>query len=151
MKAEEMKRIIEENKAGTFHSAEWTKQLKTKKSCSDIIEKRTIAKAIRLGVDYSHMQRTKEDNGVDPETGNANVQELKWGKWKQFPYLIEHKGREYLRMSLSENTKFDSVYLRNGEETTFEDIQNDCLKSNFSNSKPDKVITVTVDNINYIK
>lgn len=151
MKVEELRKIIKENKAGTFRSAEWKKELKTKKGVTDKIEKVTYAKAIRLGVDYSHMAKAKEDNGINPETGNANVQELKWGHWKEFPYIIEHKDREYLRMSLSENTKFNTVYLRNGKETTFEDICNDCLKSNFSNSKPDKVITVTVDNINYIK
>lgn len=143
--------LIENDKKGTFHSVVWDKKLKTKKGCTDIIEKRTRAKAVRLGVSYENMQKVKELNGIDEETGKAIHQSLPWGEWENYPYTIKHKDNYYLRMALADNTQFETEYYRNGVKVCKEDVINDCLASEFSNKKPNTVITVNIDNILHVK
>jgi len=147
----EIKNIMENTVKGSFHNAKWSKELKTKKNCTDLIEQVTDAKNVRFGVDYSHMKAVKETHELD-EKGNAIVQPLKWGEWKEFPYFIEHKDNLYIRLSCADNTAFKSEYYRNGVKVTKESILSDCLKSNFSSSeeKP-TVLTIKTENIDYIK
>lgn len=68
---------------------------------------------VRAGIDYSNLKTVKEgiENGERGE-----VQELPWGTWKEFPYIIEHKGTEYLRLYPSPSNKIKTVYMVDGEE-----------------------------------
>lgn len=73
---------------GQFVRVAWKSEPKPKAEFKGIkLEK--ISRAIaRAGINYSNL---KENEGI--ETG-----ELPWGKWKNFPYVIEHKEKEYIRL-----------------------------------------------------
>lgn len=69
-----------------------------------ILEKRTVA-VIQSGVNFSNLSAVKDAIAA----GDRNdVGELPWGAWKvidgvsQFPYIIEHKGVDYIRLTPSQ-------------------------------------------------
>lgn len=40
------------------------------------------------------------------------VQPLAWGTWKQFPFVIEHKGKDYLRLYLPSKAQIEAGFFR---------------------------------------
>ena len=107
---------------------QWHRACKVRKTCSD-----TISKAVRaigrVGINYDNMAAVKEkrENGELP----AESAGLPWGVWAIFPYLIEHKGKYYLRLykGTSATTKPFAQYYRNGIAVSFDDVKDDLLAS----------------------
>jgi hypothetical protein len=90
------KQIVEnlQNHKGQHVQACWTRPMKTRKDVPMSIVKRTCA-YVRAGIDYANLRTVKE--GV--ESGErAEVQGLKWGQWSEFPFIIAHKGVDYVRL-----------------------------------------------------
>ena len=103
------------NAKGKFVRASWKSNPKPAGKFKNVIlEKRTIG-VVQAGVDYSNLSAVQ--NAIaDGERGE--VQELPWGQWKVFPYIIEHKGEEYIRLYPSQGINHypKSSYFVNGEE-----------------------------------
>lgn len=86
------------------------------------IEKITLA-TVRAGIDFKNLSSVKEgiENGERGE-----IHPLKWGSWKKFPYIIEHKGKEYVRLypSLSKKHIPKVKYFLDGKEISKKDVLN---------------------------
>jgi hypothetical protein len=72
----------------------WQRAAKILQSCAYQIEKQTIAYC-RSGINYANLAQVKESI----ELGlRGDVQSLPWGQWDLFPFIISHKGVEYVRL-----------------------------------------------------
>lgn len=126
----------------------WERPMKTRADVAMSIVKRTAA-YVRAGIDYAKLASVKE--GI--ESGERNeVQPLPWGEWVEFPFIIAHKGNEYLRLypSVFDNlTKKIAVeYVMDGVVSTAEQVKPYCLASEFRvKDEPAKCFTINVDNI----
>lgn len=88
--------IVEQLKTrkGQHVQITWKRWAKTFKDCPHSILKKTTA-FVRAGIEYANLAVVKE--GV--ESGERGpVQPLKWGTWMQYPFIIEHKHQEYVRL-----------------------------------------------------
>ena len=142
-----MKKVTSKQK-GSFGAVIYRKSLKTPKAISDIVEKITVANC-RFGIEYDNLKSTKEGR-VDGSKPAENAG-LPWGKWKRYPYLIEHNGNEYLRCYLNSNG-INSSYFLNGNRITREQAKAICLKSEFrENNIPVDTITVNMKNVIDVK
>lgn len=88
----ELKKVIEvidNHKAGQFHSVEWEKELKTYKGINATVTKHSKASAIRLGVEYDNKATVieKRELGILPQK-NAG---LPYGEWERPNYIINAK------------------------------------------------------------
>lgn len=82
-------------KKGQYLPAAWKKSVKPAAAHkARTLEKRTSG-VFRAGIDFSHLGMVVEAirNGERGEVG-----ELPWGEWQQFPYIIQHKGEQYVRL-----------------------------------------------------
>lgn len=139
MKIEEIKNAISTRK-GSNVRAIWTKNLKTRKGVTDIVEKVTSL-VVRGGIDYENLKAVQDgrENGSLP---SENVG-LPWGEWAEFPYHITHKGQEYARFYPASGNDIATgeafvphvEYFLNGNPVEKKDIQEICLASEFSEKK----------------
>ena len=109
------------------------------------------------GIDYENMAKVEEgrDNG-DLPSENAG---LPWGHWINFPYIIGHKGKTYVRLyppsenrSIKENVKKSIPKVRfltaDGVEVSPEVVKAVALASEFPKEKTEVLcFTVDADNI----
>jgi hypothetical protein len=136
------------SKKGTIVTVKTQKAVKVKKG-KQPITKLSVFQA-RLGINYDNMQSVKQkrETGELPEQNQG----LPWGNWKVFPYVIEHKGKEYIRFSKVNSTmKNETHYYRNGIEITRDEVYNDCLASEKPKDTELDCFNIPVDNIIEIK
>ena len=84
-------------KAGQFVSASWASNptpAAAHKKAGVVLEKRTRA-VVKTGIDFANLKEVKQ--GI-ASGERGEVESLPWGEWAVFPYLINHKGAEYLRL-----------------------------------------------------
>jgi hypothetical protein len=137
---------------GQIVTIEFQRELKTRKTCVDVITKLVTMQA-RAGVSYDNMASVQEkrENGELPAE-NAG---LPWGVWAKdnngkslFPHVIEHKGKLYFRFSaFSSNVQTVVKYFRNGVEVSKESVIADCLASEFAERESLDVFNVKAENI----
>lgn len=118
------------------------------KKAGVILEKVTNA-VVRAGIDFANLSSVKEGiaNGERGE-----VQSLPWGEWKQFPYVISHKDKEYIRLYPSVgNTPKVKYFVNNSEvdKNTFASYLTPSEANKLLNpeEKPLECFTVSADNI----
>lgn len=80
---------------GSFVKAKWKSNPKPSAANKQRKLEKITESVVRAGIDYSNLSSVKQ--GIEEGT-RGPVQELPWGTWKQFPYIIEHKGNEYIRL-----------------------------------------------------
>ena len=79
---------------GQHVKATWQRVCGVLKNCPSLIVKRTSA-YVRAGIDYANLASVKA--GV--ASGERGEPEgLPWGEWAQFPFIIAHKGKDYVRL-----------------------------------------------------
>lgn len=152
MNINQVKQAIEARKKGTFIKVIWSRQCKLKKAYSNEKITKHCSVTARIGVTYDNIGNVqiKRENGELP----AENQGLPWGTWVDgyFPYLIEHKGKYYVRISLAND---NPVYTRytdtEGNGISFAEIENKVLASEKpkKGEKPD-VLTISIENIEHI-
>lgn len=138
-------KAIENYKAGTWVAILWEKELKTRKGVEASIVKMTEA-TLRMGVAYDNKASVQEkrENGELP----SENQGLPYGTWYRFPYLIESKGKLQLRVTTSQNTKYNTKYFMNGTEVTKDEIRELVLKSEIeSNGERPEVFNIKIENV----
>jgi len=146
----EVKEYIEKvsGRKGQNVKAVWQRPMKIRKGVEHVVEKRTAA-IIRTGIDYENMQSVKEGraNGDLPEENQG----LPWGEWAQFPYHIQHKEKDYLRLypasginvATGEGFIPEVSYFLDGVEVSKEVVMPLCLASEFrTDSEPPLVFTI---------
>jgi hypothetical protein len=110
------------------------------------LEKITSNK-FRAGIQFKNLKSVKDaiESGERDE-----IQPLRWGKWKKYPYIIEHKDREYVRLYPSVNTAsgITVTYKVDDIEVT-RDIFNEYLKPSDRDRQGEvpECFTVAADNI----
>jgi len=95
---------------GQFVSVSWKSNPKPKAAFKNLVLEKRSKAVVRAGIDYAHLAENKD----------KEVQPLPWGKWKQFPYVIEHNGKDYIR--LYPNNKPETNYFINGAEVNKEEF-----------------------------
>ncbi len=119
---------------GQHQKITWCRSMKTLKTAGEIsVTKRTSA-YVRAGIDYANLKTVQ--TGI--ETGErGEVQALPWGEWSEFPFIISHKGKDYLRLypASFDNLRPSVEYAINGIPATKEDCQPLCLASEFRDSE----------------
>lgn len=93
--------LLKENRGRNLR-ATWRRNAKVRKGVTALIEKETIA-AVRTGINFANLSSVKE--GIAKEE-RQEVQPLQWGQWKEFPFVIEHKGNDYLRLYPASSVPF---------------------------------------------
>lgn len=82
---------------GQFASLDYMRPMKLRAAHKGAgeLSKVVYGRAVQVGADYNKRARTIEarEAGAAP----SEPQGLPWGRWVDFPYLIEHKGAYYLR------------------------------------------------------
>ena len=78
------------------------------------LEKHTSSK-FRAGIEFQNLKSVK-DAIENKERGE--VQPLPWGQWKKYPYIIEHKDKEYIRLypAVNSTSGAEVKYIVNGKE-----------------------------------
>ncbi len=96
-----MLELLKENKGRNLR-ATWRRSAKVRKGITNRIEKETSA-TIRTGINFANLSAVKE--GIQSEQ-REEVQPLQWGTWQEFPFIIEHKETEYLRLYPASSVPF---------------------------------------------
>lgn len=122
--------ILEKIKSakGEFIKASWKSNPKPAAAHKNVLlEKQTVG-VVRAGINYANLSAVKQ--GIEEGT-RGPVEELPWGSWSVdsegkslFPYLINHKNTEYIRLYPSEGINHvpKSIFFVNGEEVTKEEF-----------------------------
>jgi hypothetical protein len=102
------------NAKGQFVKAVWKSNptpAAAHKKAGIQLEKHTSA-VCRSGINFANLSSVQQ--GIEEGT-RGEVQELPWGQWKVFPYIIEHKEAEYIRLYPTDS-KCETLYFVNGVE-----------------------------------
>lgn len=83
--------------------------------------KATFVKNAILGISYEGALKGAAKRS-DVENFEYQVSKLPWGEWKQYPYIISHKEKDYLRLFSNKATVFKSVYFIDGREATESEV-----------------------------
>lgn len=95
MELQQVRRAIKATPKGCNIVCEWKRACKTRKGVSSIVTKH-VRMVGRMGIEYDNINdvQEKREEGTLPAV-NAG---LPWGQWSEYPWLIEHKGKYYLRL-----------------------------------------------------
>jgi hypothetical protein len=114
MKSEKiLSRIL--NCKGQYISLNIKSEPKPAASYKDVrLEKHTSSK-FRAGIEFQNLKSVK-DAIESKERGE--VQPLPWGQWKKYPYIIEHKEKEYIRLypAVNSSSGTEVKYIVDGNE-----------------------------------
>lgn len=109
-----------ENCKGRFSRCSFTSEVKPAAAHKDKKLVKTTTGVFRSGIDYAELSSVKE--GI-ASGERGEVQSLPWGEWALFPWVISHKGVEYVRLYPAQGQRSTVVYSVDGAEvdkTTFQ-------------------------------
>ena len=148
MQVDQVKQAIQTTPKGANIVIEWVRPMKTRKGITADLTK-SVRMVGRMGIEYDNVKKVqdKRENGELP----SENQGLPWGKWAEYPYLIEHKGTFYVRLynGTSEKVKPEVHFFQNGVEVEKEAIAAMVLKSEID-SKKGETFTCKVENMTRI-
>lgn len=127
---------------GQHTLAIWQRPCKALKSFDGNIIK-TTQTHVRAGIDYSNLSSVK--NAI-ASGARDEVEPLPWGKWKEFPFIIEHKGIDYLRLypASFDNLTPKVIYTLNGIPTEYAEIEQYLLASEKQKKDEEKPVCFTI-------
>jgi len=86
---------------GQYVSLITKSEVKPAASYRNVRLEKVITNKYRAGIEFRNLKAVKDAI----ESGErGEIQPLRWGKWKQYPYIIEHKGKEYVRLYPATNS-----------------------------------------------
>ena len=93
---------------GQFVHVEYVTHVKTSAAHKNKVIKKYVQGVFRTGIDYANLKSVREGiaNGERGE-----VKPLPWGQWAVHPWIIEHKGEEYIRLFQVKDSAVISRYL----------------------------------------
>ena len=90
------------NSKGQFVKAFWKSEPKPSAAFKQVKLEKITEGVVRAGIDYANLSSVQQ--GI-ASGERGEVQSLPWGEWKKnsdgtdcFPYIIEHKGTDYIRL-----------------------------------------------------
>ncbi len=133
---------------GTIATLTTLRAMKVRKD-KEPIEKLSTFQA-RVGVEYDNIKAV-QDKRASGELPQEN-QGLPWGQWYDYPHIIEHKGEYYYRCTrVRNNFQSQVTYLRNGQEISRQEAEQDCLASEFRGDTANAVFTIKVASLQAVK
>jgi hypothetical protein len=133
---------------GTIATLTTLRAMKVRKD-KEPIEKLSTFQA-RVGVEYDNIKAV-QDKRASGELPQEN-QGLPWGQWYDYPHIIEHKGEYYYRCTrVRNNFQSQVTYLRNGQEISRQEAEQDCLASEFRGDTDNEVFTIKVASLQAVK
>ena len=108
------------NRKGQHVKVTWQRVAKTLHVSNLLVTKRTEA-WVRAGIEFANIGKVIKAI----EAGErGEVQELPWGRWFDYPFIIEHKGILYIRLYPSSfvNLATSVEWAINGRPTTYNDV-----------------------------
>ncbi len=80
---------------GQFVRVEYKTNVKTAAAHKDVTITKLVNGIFRTGIDYANKASVK---AAIASGERGEVQPLSWGEWAVFPWIIIHKGAEYVRL-----------------------------------------------------
>jgi len=132
---------------GQFIKVSFQTEKKPAAAHKGISLKKITEGVFRAGINFANLMSVKEgiENGERGE-----VQPLPWGRWTNFPYLIEHKGQTYVRLYPAVNGKVNVQYFVDGVATDKTTFNSYLTPSEANRNDPVECFTVKADNIIYL-
>jgi hypothetical protein len=128
---------------GEFQLATWETTVKPAAAHRDrVLVKRTTA-AVECGTAYE--VKAGIVAGARGEVGS-----LPWGEWLAYPYIVGHKGREYVRLNLAAAGIVSVTYTVDGVEVTRDEFNAYLTPAARKSGDRPLTITVPVTNIRRI-
>ena len=130
---------------GQFRTVTFKSNPKPAAAFKGVSLEKVTSMCVRTGVDFSNLTSVKEGiaNGERGE-----VQSLPWGVWAKFPFIISHKGEEFVRLTLAANSKPSTIFKVDGLEVSREEFSKFLTPSDAKGSdKPVEVLTVKMKNL----
>ncbi len=135
------------NKKGKMSSLTWRKNCKTYKGVEDIIEKETKASSVQIGAAYDNCKRviSGRADGTLPEQ-NVGLNGL---EWVSYPYILKNPktDKEYVRITLTANSKFNSTFFENGVEVQKSEIIDKLTSAEKRSGDMPLVMNIPLENI----
>ena len=134
---------------GQFVTARWTSVVPTAAAFKALNITKITSAVVRSGIDFANLTSVKD--GIENEE-RSEVGSLPWGTWINFPYIIGHKEKTYVRLypSLSANHIPKVSYFVDGIETPKAEILQYLTGSNvkkLTESKTPECFTLTSTNV----
>ena len=104
---------------------------------------RTVA-AVEAGTAYADLAEVKAGIAAGKR---GEVGSLPWGEWAAFPYIVSHKGREYVRLNLAEAGIVSVAYEVDGEAVDAVTFKSYLTASAAKGGDRPLTITVPVENV----
>lgn len=109
--------------------------------------KKVVKRTARVGINYENLSSTKIKRQVENlEKDSKSTHALPWGVWKKFPYVISHKGVNYLRFYRAPNEFKQVMYLLDGKPVNAMQIVH-MLRSGELDEKNESVFNIKEENI----
>ena len=102
---------------GQFIKVFWKSNPSPAAKHKDIVLEKVTEGVCRAGIEYQNLKPVKE--AIESGEKEA-IEQLPFGTWLVYPYLITHKETTYVRLYPSESNKPKSKFFVNGEEVTKE-------------------------------
>jgi hypothetical protein len=136
------------NAKGQHVLAVWERSAKVKKDIPFDVRKRTAA-WVRAGINYANLASVK--SGIEAGTRDE-VGALPWGEWSEYPFIISHKGSDYVRLypASFENLATPIVaWLIDNLPVSYEQVEPYLLASEKrkEDDKPIECFTLKADNL----
>jgi len=97
------------NSPGAFTAVLWTSDVKPAAAHKGVRLHKVTRATVRTGVDYANLAVN-----ADREVGS-----LPWGQWAVFPYIVTHKGQDYARLYVVDDS-VRTTYFVDGHEVSRE-------------------------------
>lgn len=141
-------------KKGTFATVEYSRPVKTVKTCPVQIVKTTVARNVRIGVQYDAIKSVQIAKGVNnTKEAHAVNEGLRGFEWDVYPTLLKSvkTGDKYVRIATNSNTRFDTKYTVDGREVNKADIEQYLYSSEKSHGGDlPAVLNINLNTISYI-
>lgn len=146
MNREEILNNLKKVRNGAYTKIRFISTITSNKNNKNKLVQKVTESVVRLGVTYAHIEVVKA-SGKKKNEDNFG---LPWGQWDpNCSYLIEHKGKYYLRCSTSRSPKHhaNATYYIDGVECTKEEAAAVTNPGEWNNTKEMYVFTPNIENI----
>lgn len=148
-----MKNLIEKflSRKGQFAGILWNRPVKTRKEFAHLTVTKSVRCVAQVGVNYDNrasVQEARESGALPAE--NAG---LPWGQWEIFPFIVAHKGAQYLRIYPVSGRSPRVVYRVNGSIVSPDTVREMALASEFPSAprEPFTCFTVRADSVTAVR
>jgi len=120
---------------GQFASVTFKSNPKPKAESKGVVLEKTTSGVFRAGINFANLSSVKEGIAANER---GEVQSLPWGEWVQFPFVIQHKGERFLRLTVAPTASIKCSFKVNGVEVSRDEFESHLVPSARSDAKADK-------------